>query len=127
MAVRFSMFGVQDMLARVQEMGKDIDGAVTEALQTTADRVTTDMRKGIAKHHRTGKTQEALRENPRVEQVGGKFSVKTGFQLPQGLPARYIDRGTPTNAPDPFVDRALNKTKIRKEQQKALQRIINGG
>ena len=48
MAVRFSMFGVRDMLARVQEMGKDIDGAVTEALQTTADRVTSDLRKGIA-------------------------------------------------------------------------------
>lgn len=127
MSARMSTFGVQDLLARIQEMGKDVDGAVADALQTTATRVTSDLQKGIARHRRTGRTEQSLRRKPPVLWTGDKADVKVGFKLPQGLPARYINRGTPTNAPDPFVDRALNKSKIRREQQKALQRIIEGG
>lgn len=128
MSVKLSVFGVRDLLQDLQDMGQNVDAAAAEALQGTADRVTADLKAGIARHHRTGHTEEQLRTNPTVESAGGKHSVKVGFKLPEGLPARYINKGTPTNKPkDAFVDRALNKTKIRKEQEAALRKIINGG
>lgn len=126
MAVRMQVFGVQDLLAKLQDMGADVEAAATEALQASADRVTADLQRGIARHHRTGRTEGALRKQPQVEEIEGKLSVKVGFDMPEGLPARYINYGTPTNKPDPFITRALNKTRHRKEMEAVLERIVNG-
>lgn len=124
MPVRFSAFGLDDLLARVNDMGADLDTVVPEMLKETGERVTKDLKRGIAKHHQTGKTESALRERPEIIQQGNKTTCKVGFRLPEGLPARYINKGTPTNTPDPFVDRAINRRKVMKDYQKAFQRVI---
>lgn len=119
-----SGFKMTDLLERIQEMGGDVDSIVQESLKQSADRATSELRQGIARHRRTGRTEDALIDSPTVQNVGGKYYVKVGFKLPQGLPARYINKGTPTNTPDPFVDKAMNKAKFRREQIKAFERII---
>ena len=97
-----------------KETGSDYDALAQEFMESMAQDVTTELFDGIERHHRTGRTARALDMNPQVQKVGGKHSVSVGFKMPEGLPARYINKGTPTNRPkDPFVDRALNKNRIK--------------
>lgn len=97
-----------------KETGQDYDVLAKDFMEFMAKDVTTELFKGIERHHRTGRTARALDMNPQVQKVGGKYSVSVGFEMPDGLPARYINKGTPTNRPkDPFVDRALNKNRIK--------------
>ena len=97
-----------------KETGRDYDALAQEFMEFMAKDVTTELFEGIERHHRTGRTARALDMRPQVQKVGGKHSVNVGFKMPEGLPARYINKGTPTNRPkDPFVDRALNKNRIK--------------
>ena len=97
-----------------KETGQDYDALAHDFMEFMAQDVTNELFEGIKRHHRTGRTERALDMHPQVQKVGGKHSVSVGFKMPEGLPARYINKGTPTNRPkDPFVDRALNKTRIK--------------
>ena len=97
-----------------KETGRDYDALAHDFMESMAQDVTMELSEGIKRHHRTGRTARALDMRPQVQKVGGKHSVSVGFKMPEGLPARYINKGTPTNRPkDPFVDRALNKNRIK--------------
>ena len=97
-----------------KETGRDYDALAHDFIESMAKDVTMELFEGIERHHRTGRTARALDMHPKVQKVGGKHSVSVGFKMPEGLPARYSNKGTPTNRPkDPFVDRALNKNRIK--------------
>lgn len=133
MSVKLNAFGFKDALVKYQEMGGKVDEAAEAVLLKTSKRVTKELQSGIRKHRKTGRTEENLKDSPKVEKSGkGVFSVSVGFKLPEGLPARYINagpnrttrRGTPNQMPkDAFVDRALNKTKIRKEYESFFKEL----
>lgn len=131
MSAKLTLTGVDDLLERLQELGGNVDQAARETIANTGKRVTADLDAGITRHNRTGRTKAALKREAvtpsAVKKVGDRFTLEVGFELPEGLPARYINKGTPTNRPkDPFMDKALNKSRIKKEQEEFLRKVVEG-
>lgn len=126
MAVKLKTYGLDTLAGRVAEMQKDVDGFCEQALDEAAQGATLELFEGIDRHYRTGRTVSNLNMQPKVQHKGNRFFVKIGFNLPGGLPARFINKGTPTNRPDPFIDKATSARKIRKYYEQAFKRIMGG-
>ena len=125
--MKLEMNGFTDLLERIQQAHGDIDAAAKIALQQGAKPLIDDLKLGIQKHHRTGLTEKSLKSDPVVTQEGNRMCLEVGFDLSQGgLPALFLEYGTPRMKPDPFIQSAIkrNQPKARKIQQQTLQRIL---
>ena len=118
--------GIEAMLERIKKAGGNIEQAAEKALTESAEPFFDDLRAGIAKHRLTGETERSLRKN-RVEWEGGKASIKIGFDINNGgLPALFVEYGTPTQKAQPFIRPAIvkNKSKAKRIQQTVLNNIL---
>lgn len=124
--INLTINGFTEYIEALQNVGKNVDDAAIMALNKTGNRAMREMSIGIKKHRKTGHTQAQLIMPQVKRERDGLYSVEVGFKLPEGLGARYVNRGTPTNKKDPFVDRALNKSKIKAEQRELFEAITRG-
>ena len=116
--------GLQEMMERIDKLGGSIQEAAQEALEATADVVYPVMKKGIAKHYRTGHTEATLYKS-KVFWEGNKAYIKCGFKWDEGgYVAVFLNYGTPRYKPaDPSIitkPLALSRNKKTKEMQKEI-------
>lgn len=127
--MKLELSGFTELLERIQKAHGDIDQAAKIALEEGAKPFTLDLKAGIQKHHRTGLTEKALSSDPRVSKEGNRLSLEVGFDMRHGgLPALFIEYGTPKMKPDPFIQPAIkrNQSKARKIQEQTLLKILEG-
>lgn len=119
--------GFTGMLERIQKVGGNIDKAAEKALSESAKPFYDDLKEGIEKHHKTGMTEESLRDEKNIVWDGNRVTLKVGFDLSKGgLPALFVEYGTPKQPADPFIQPAItkNKPKAKKIQQQILNEIL---
>lgn len=124
--MKLDVKGLEDLLERIKKAGGNITQATETALKESAKPFYDDLRSGIAKHRDTGLTESSLRTLD-VKWDGNVASLKVGFDINKGgLPALFIEYGTPKQKPRPFIRPAItrNKPKARKIQQKVLVDIL---
>lgn len=138
-----SLWGVDELLEKVQALGENITDVAAEAMQESADLIEADLRAFMEKHTRPGQgphTIDAL--GTVIKKHGSSVSGTTGFKMrnvdgygniPVGLPALFLDIGTPHIEPTYFVYYAYknNLPKILEVQKKVfekhIQRAMNSG
>jgi len=125
-SMKLSMKGFEDMLERIQKSGGNINQAAEKALIEGAKPFRDDLKKGIQKHYRTGLTESTLRDL-KVEWDGNIASLKTGFDISKGgLPALFIEYGTPTQKANPFIRPSIkrNESKAKRIQKEELMKAL---
>lgn len=125
--MKLDLNGVKELLERLQKAGGNIDAAAEKALVESAQPFMEDLKRGIQKHHRTGLTEASLKDPTQIEREGNRLTLNVGFDLGKGgLPALFIEHGTPRIKPQPFIQPAIrkNQTKSRKIQQAVLTKLL---
>ena len=132
-----SLWGVDELIAKLDALGGNIADAAEEALTRTAEIIESDMRHFMEPHTRTGPgphTIDAL--GTVIKRTGTSISGATGFKMrnvpgsgdiPVGLPALFLDIGTPHIKPTYFVYYAYknNVDKIAQVQKDVFRRYIS--
>lgn len=127
--MRLDLIGFSTMLEGIQKAGGNIERAVETALTESAKPFETELKAGIAKHHRTGLTEKSLLASNNVQWDGNRATLNVGFDIAKGgLPALFIEYGTPRMPADPFIQPAIqrNQSKAKKIQQQVLNEILEG-
>lgn len=125
--MKLDLKGVSDLLERIQKVGGNIDAAAEKALVESAKPFVEDLKSGIKKHRRTGFTEASLNDPTQLQREGNQLTLNVGFDLGKGgLPALFLEYGTPHMKPDPFIrpNIQLNQSKARKIQQEILSQIL---
>lgn len=132
-----SLWGVDELIAKLDAMGGNIADAAEEALTRTAEIIEADMRHFMEAHTRKGPgphTIDAL--GTVIKKSGTSISGTTGFKMrnvpgsgdiPVGLPALFLDIGTPHIKPTYFVYYAYknNVDRIAQVQKDVFRRYIS--
>lgn len=122
------MYGVSELLKNIEEAGGKVDEAVAKAVDKSLEIVGADMQKFMAQHKLTGETFatyehiKASIENNTVKAMVG-YDAKNG-----GLPAIFLDVGTPKMKPYFFRYYAVenNRAQIDQIQKETLNEILRG-
>ncbi len=138
-----SLWGVDELLEKVKALGENITDVAAEAMKGSADIIEADLRSFMDEHTRPGRgphTIDAL--GTVIKKHGSMVSGTTGFKMrnvegygniPVGLPALFLDIGTPHIAPTFFVYYAYknNLSKVLEVQrsvfEKHIQRAMKNG
>ena len=126
-SMSLDLSGFTGMLERIQKAGGDIDKAAEKALSESAKPFYDDLKDGIRKHHKMGFTEASLLDPNGATWDGNRITLKVGFDMSKGgVPALFIEYGTPKQAPEPFIQPAItkNKSKAKKIQQRILGEIL---
>lgn len=124
----FELYGVSELLRKIEAAGGNVDEACKKAVDQSLEVVGADMQKFMLVHKRTGATMASFEQVPatvkngRVEAVVG-YNAKNG-----GLPAIFLDVGTPKQRGHFFRYYAVNDNtaKLREIQHAALNEILEG-
>lgn len=122
--ITFQYDGFNSFIERCERLGRNVDDVAEEELKGIAIKMTNDFSLGISKHTKTGRTKESLIKEPEFKNLGTKIETKVGFRKPDGLPAAFINYGTPTNNPDPFITKAINRYKRDKVFKRIFKAVI---
>lgn len=122
------MYGVSDLLNKIEAAGGKIDEAVKKAVDASLEQVGMKMQLFMLGHKETGETYSSyeqimasIKDNKGEAMVG--YNVKNG-----GLPAIFLDVGTPKQKPYFFRYYAVeNSRKQIEEIQRATLNEILGG
>lgn len=128
--MRIDTSGFDDLVAQLEALSGDVRGAVTEALETAAAKVTADTREAIKPEYlphqgkySKGATAETIIE-PEVQWSGTKAEVAVGFDYAKGGAGGYLIFGTPKMQPDAKLAAIFNKKKYLTDLQKDMQDIV---
>jgi HK97 gp10 family phage protein len=124
--------GFESLLEQINKCeNADLKGIAAKALEAGADIVYPELARGIVRHHLTGKTEESQRKETKFIS-DTQIEVSVGFDIAKGgLPALFINYGTPRMKSDPFIRRAFdhNRKKIKETQadilNEELRRLAN--
>ena len=125
--VSLDFYGFQELLEKITKAGGNLEDALSKSLQASAKPIENDLRSFMSKHHRSGATIRSFENVHSVDRVGGYVYYKLGFNKDKGgLPALFLDIGTPTIKPTFFVYYAFtsNADRVKKEQEQALIELL---
>lgn len=122
------MYGVSELLKKIESAGGNVDEAVKKAVDKSLEIVGKDMQGFMEKHKLTGETYASYEQiaasikDNKVEAMVG-FNKKSG-----GLPAIFLDVGTPSQKPYFFRYYAVenNRQQIEEIQRETLNDILEG-
>ena len=124
------MYGVQDLLNSIEKANGSVDEAVKKAVNNSLELVGYNMQLFIMQHRRTGDTQGSYTLIPAsVDSKDGRIVAFTGYEVDSGgLPAIFLDVGTPKQKPNFFRYYAIenNRAEIEKIQRETLNEILKG-
>ena len=122
------MYGVKDLLNKIEAAGGKVDEAVKKAVDASLEQVGMKMQLFMIGHKESGETYSSYEQimasikDNKVEAMVG-YNVKNG-----GLPAIFLDVGTPKQKPYFFRYYAVeNSRKQIEEIQRATLNEILGG
>jgi len=123
---QITFYGDKQIIDKLDSIGANVEKVCLEALKKSIQLPKQEMLDFIKEHRRTGTTEESFKEEFSVE--NGVISCYVGFDLPKGLPALYLNVGTPTIEPTFFIDKAVenNLDEIRNIQLKYISEMFKG-
>lgn len=126
------MYGVSDLLKKIEAAGGKVDEAVMKAANESLKIVGEDMQAFMRKHSPgttgTGDTYQSFEIIPATVK-DGKVVANAGYNVKKGgLPAIFLDVGTPKQKPHFFRYYAVenNRKQIEEIQRATLNEILEG-
>ena len=122
------MYGTADLLKSIEAAGGKVDEAVRKAVDESLKIVGDDMQAFMSQHKDTGDT-EASFEHIAATINGNSVEAMVGYNAKNGgLPAIFLDVGTPKQKPYFFRYYAVenNRQKIEQIQRATLSEILEG-
>ena len=122
------MYGVSDLLKKIEAAGGRVDEAVKKAVDNSLEQVGMKMQLFMLGHKESGETYSSYEQimagikDNKVEAMVG-YNVKNG-----GLPAIFLDVGTPKQKPYFFRYYAVENSRkqIEEIQRATLNEILEG-
>ena len=121
---RFELKGLDEYLKRVEEVGGNIEKAVSLAVDESTKPIYEDIHKWAEKHKLTGATLKGVTKTD-VQKDGNKIFVEVGIDTTYSKSAWhavFVEYGTPKMAADPGIRPAFNKSRIRRIQKQVLSK-----
>lgn len=121
------MYGVSDLLKSIERAGGNVENAVKKAVDKSLEIVGADMQNFMAGHKDTGETMESYEQNPAKVGKGGLIEAQAGYNAKKGgLPAIFLDVGTPKQKPYFYRYYAVenNRQRIEQIQRETLDEIL---
>ena len=122
------MYGVSELLKNIEKAGGKVDAAVQKAVDRSLEIVGADMQAFMSGHKNTGETMESY-EQTSAKSDGNKVTGNAGYNVKKGgLPAIFLDVGTPKIKPSFFRYYAVenNRKQIEEIQRATLNEILEG-
>lgn len=122
------MYGVSDLLKSIEKAGGKVNEAVAKAVDVSLQIVGSDMQNFMSSHKDTGDTYESFEQLP-VVVTGNKVEASVGYNVKKGgLPAIFLDVGTPKQKPYFYRYYAVenNRKRIEEIQRSTLNEILEG-
>jgi HK97 gp10 family phage protein len=126
-SLKLELTGVEELLQSIEKMGGDINQAAEKAILASAKPFHQELKLAIKKHRRSGLTEATLHEPTKVHWEGNRCSLQVGFNLKAGgLPALFLEYGTPRMKARPFIRPAINRSRknMKAIQQKTLSELL---
>lgn len=124
--ISIDMYGVSDLLQKIERAGGNVDEAVKKAVENSLQQVGLQMQLFMMEHRDTGDTMRSFTIKP-VKIKDGKVTGSAGYQVKKGgLPAIFLDVGTPWQKPHFFRHHAVEDSRFQIEQiqQATLNEIL---
>lgn len=126
-SMKLTLTGVEDLLQTLQKMGGDVNQAAEKAILTSAEPLAQELKTNIKKHRRSGLTESTLKEPHQVRWKGNRCFLEVGFNIQEGgLPALFLEYGTPRQPARPFIRPAIERCKKKAPtiQQNVLRELL---
>ena len=133
------MYGTQDLLKKIEQAGGNVNEAIKKCVDNSLAQVGLKMQLFMMEHRETGATYESYKQLEAKEEavkIGKEtYSVKDGVVAmvgynakKGGLPAIFLDVGTPKQKPYFFRYYAIenSRTQIEQIQRETLNEILKG-
>lgn len=112
----FQLYGISELLQKIEDAGGKIDVAVKKCVENSLEQVGMKMQLFMMEHRRTSDTYNSYEFVP-VNVRAGKVSGSVGYNVDKGgLPAIFLDVGTPNQQPKFFRYYAINNSRQELEQ-----------
>lgn len=124
----FELYGVSDLLKKIEKMGGNVDNACKKAVDESLKIVGEDMQNFMSGHKDTGDTMASYEQLP-AEVKDGRIEAVVGYNAKiGGLPSIFLDVGTPKQKGYFYRYYAVNNNaaKLKEIQHKTLNEILRG-
>ena len=122
------MYGVSDLLKSIEAAGGKVDEAVKKAVENSLEQVGMKMQLFMMEHKDSGDTYGSYEQiMPSIK--GNKVEAMVGYNAKNGgLPAIFLDVGTPKRKPHFFRYYAVENSRkeIEQIQRATLNEILEG-
>lgn len=122
------MYGVSDLLKKIEAAGGRVDEAVKKAVDNSLEQVGMKMQLFMLGHKESGETYSSY-EQIMASIKGDKVEAMVGYNVKNGgLPAIFLDVGTPKQKPYFFRYYAVENSRkqIEEIQRATLNEILEG-
>ncbi len=122
------MYGVSDLLKKIEAVGGKVDEAVKKAVDNSLEQVGMKMQLFMIGHKESGETYASY-EQISASIKGNSVEAMVGYNSKNGgLPAIFLDVGTPKQKPYFFRYYAVENSRqqIEKIQRDTLNEILEG-
>ena len=119
--------GDSALLKKLEAIGANVEEVCLEAIRESAQKPKAEMLGYIRQHKLTGRTEDSFVEE--YSAANGIVTANIGFNASKGgLPAIFLNVGTPTIRPSFFIDRAVEDhlDEIRRTQLEYINRLFRG-
>ena len=119
------MYGVSDLLNQIEKAGGKVDIAVKKCVENSLNQVGLKMQLFMMEHRLTGETYDSYELVP-AKIKNNVVSAQVGYELNEGLPAIFLDVGTPSRKPYFFRYYAIENsaTQLKEIQRATLEEIL---
>lgn len=122
------MYGVSELLKSIEAAGGKVDAAVQKAVDNSLEQVGMKMQLFMLEHRESGDTYASY-EQIKASIKGSKVEAMAGYNSKKGgLPAIFLDVGTPKQKPYFFRYYAVENSRkqIEEIQRATLNEILEG-
>lgn len=120
------MQGVSELLKKIEKANGNVNEAVKKCVENSLEQVGMKMQLFMMEHRRTGDTYASFEMMP-IEIKDGTVNSIIGYNIKKcGLPAIFLDVGTPKMKPHFFRYYAIenSRAQIKEIQQATLNEIL---
>lgn len=126
---RVDYYGADEIIKKLEELGANVEEELSRALIASCQKPKNEMLAYIKEHKRTGETEASFTETIKTDEGKGKIYLDLGFNLSgtkPGLPALFLNFGTPFIEPSFFIDKAIeeNRDEIKRVQEETLIKAV---
>ena len=126
---RVDYYGADEIIKKLDDFGANVTEELSKALIASCQKPKQEMLSWIKEHRKTGETEDSFIEEIKTDEEKGKIYLDIGFSLKgtkPGLPALYLNWGTPFIEPSYFINNAVenNRDEIKRVQEKTLLKAL---